>query len=172
MVNKKLDIIKDILYVLGILGCVTCALIAPGLSIALKDFFPNKSYSNPQIKRSFSRLKSKGYLKYAHNKHLGKWQLSLTEKGLKQRDYLMLHDLKIAPQKKWDKKYRLVLFDIPERNKYARDFFVYELKRMEFSKLQKSVWMHKFPCASEIDQITMHLRIRRFVKICTVDQLC
>jgi|SRR3989344_982166 len=43
--------------------------------------------------------------------------------------------------KKWDKKWRAVIFDMPERNRYERNFLRRELKWMGFKELQHSVWI-------------------------------
>ncbi|OGD29854.1 hypothetical protein A2833_01605 [Candidatus Azambacteria bacterium RIFCSPHIGHO2_01_FULL_44_55] len=53
----------------------------------------------------------------------------------------------------WDKKWRLVIFDIPEKRKIAREALRCKLKEMNFIKIQHSVWAVPFPCDKEINLI-------------------
>jgi len=43
--------------------------------------------------------------------------------------------------KPWDKKWRLVVFDIPEKNRLARDALRKKLKELGFAPLQRSTWI-------------------------------
>lgn len=43
--------------------------------------------------------------------------------------------------KKWDKKWRSVIFDIPESSRRSRNFLRKELKWMGFKELQHSIWI-------------------------------
>lgn len=48
-----------------------------------------------------------------------------------------------SENKDWDGKYRLVLFDIPEKNRVVRDNFRNKLKQLGFIGWQQSVWVGK-----------------------------
>ncbi len=54
---------------------------------------------------------------------------------------------------KWDKKWRLVLFDIPEKNRLTRDKLRKSLKRFGFKNLQRSAWISPLPTDKKIKQI-------------------
>lgn len=43
--------------------------------------------------------------------------------------------------KRWDRKWRLVIFDIEETSRSVRDLFRMKLKELGFAQLQKSVWI-------------------------------
>ena len=45
----------------------------------------------------------------------------------------------------WDKKIRVVVFDIPERKKCFRRWLTQELSLMQFERLQDSVYVGKWP---------------------------
>lgn len=55
--------------------------------------------------------------------------------------------LELAKSRRWDGKWRLLIFDIPEKVRGRRDFFRKELKSLGFFPLQKSVWVypHRLP---------------------------
>lgn len=59
--------------------------------------------------------------------------------------------MKLIPKKKWDRKWRLVLFDIPESIKKTRDALRRKLKHLGFLEFQKSVFVYPYPCRDEIN---------------------
>lgn len=65
---------------------------------------------------------------------------------------------------KWDKRWRLVIFDIPEKLKKVRDTLRYQLKRLGFVELQHSVFVLPFECKSEIEYIIEFYNIRKCVR--------
>lgn len=72
--------------------------------------------------------------------------------------------IKIKKPEKWDGKWRLVIFDIPESKKGARDSFRQKLKGLGFHELQKSVFVHPFECGDEIDFLIEVFELRPYVK--------
>jgi DNA-binding transcriptional regulator PaaX len=75
----------------------------------------------------------------------------LTEKGRKIAGWLQIDALKIRRPKIWDKKWRIVIFDISQLKKFYREAFRGKLKELGFYPLQKSVWIHPFDCQDEIE---------------------
>ena len=76
-----------------------------------------------------------------------KQDLILTDRGV-----WALEDLsfcQLIQHKKWDKKWRMVIFDIPEAKRPARDQIRRLLKDLGFLKLQISVWVHPLPCLEQ-----------------------
>jgi len=65
--------------------------------------------------------------------------------------WLQIDALKIKRPKKWDKKWRIIVFDISELKKLYRDAFRGKLKELGFYPLQKSVWICPFDCRDEIE---------------------
>lgn len=90
-------------------------------------------------------LREKGFLETSKTDQ-GKIIMKLTSKG---RDEMILK--KILEEKKWDGKYRVVIFDIPEKNRKLRNILRYKLKEWKFEPWQKSVWAGK-------KDVTKHLR--------------
>ncbi|KKS87871.1 MAG: hypothetical protein UV62_C0022G0003 [Parcubacteria group bacterium GW2011_GWC1_43_11] len=72
------------------------------------------------------------------------------------RDFLRKMDfdnLTLERTENWDKKWRLVIFDIPEKKKPAREVLREKLKDLGMKKLQHSIWITPFPCEKEINLI-------------------
>lgn len=60
----------------------------------------------------------------------------------------------IQPSSKyWDNKWRIVMFDIPEQSRSARDHIRRLLKELGFQQLQLSVWVHPLPCLDHFEKI-------------------
>lgn len=89
-------------------------------------------------------LEKQGYIKKYKSKKNS--ELLLTEKGMQKASKYIFNDWKIKPPKIWDKKWRLVIFDIPEEKKHLRNTVRDKLKSFGFLQLQKSVWVFPFDC--------------------------
>lgn len=53
-------------------------------------------------------------------------------------------------KRRWDKRWRIVLFDIPETERRRRDSFREKLKELGFGMIQKSVWISPYPFEDDI----------------------
>ena len=73
--------------------------------------------------------------------------------------------LKILKPKKWDRKWRFVIFDIPEDKREARDTFRDALKALEFEHIQKSVWVLPYPCRNEILRLCEDLEVSDYATL-------
>lgn len=73
------------------------------------------------------------------------------------------------PPLQWDGHWRLVIFDIPETNREARDHVRRLLKELGFRQLQLSVWIHPLPLLKAFKEIrsaygiTAHLHLLEIV---------
>lgn len=94
----------------------------------------------------------------------GNIKIVLSEEGRKQAEFYSIDDLKVEKPAKWDKNWRIVMFDIPENLKKVREAFRYHLKNLEFYEYQKSVFIHPFPCVEEISYIVEFYGIRKYVR--------
>ncbi len=92
-------------------------------------------------------------------------KMALTNKS---RAYSLKQRFKIVslknPQKRaWDKKWRIVLFDIPEKFRSKRDALRKKLKSLGFLEFQKSTFVYPFSCEDEIHFIINFLEIPEYV---------
>jgi DNA-binding transcriptional regulator PaaX len=89
--------------------------------------------------------------------------IQITKNGRKRLLEYNIDDLKIKIPKKWDKKWRIVSFDIPEKQKKAREALRHKLKELDFFPLQKSLFIFPYPCKNEIDFIAGIFQIENYV---------
>ena len=64
----------------------------------------------------------------------------------------------------WDGKWRLVVFDIPEKLRKGRDALRAKIKELGFYELQKSVFVFPYECRDEIDFIVEFFGLRKYVR--------
>ena len=73
---------------------------------------------------------------------------ALTDEGLAIVKTINLK-LKMAKRKKWDGKWRVIIFDIPEKLRGKRDLLRKELNNFGFMQLQRSVWAYPYKLPQE-----------------------
>ncbi|MBL7159131.1 CRISPR-associated endonuclease Cas2 [Candidatus Microgenomates bacterium] len=141
---------KEILYLLAGGGVLAACLVAPGLAMALKPFIYNgKGYQKSRLKQTLKRLKKQKLVEVVETKE--EMVVRITKKGKIRALRYKLDEMRIKKPKKWDKKWRIIIFDIPERRKGFRNIFRKYLRQLRLHHLQKSVYVYPFPCFDEIE---------------------
>jgi DNA-binding transcriptional regulator PaaX len=117
----------------------------------VNKWFKNKKYKNEgkRVYNAFYKLRREGCIDIKIKNH--QLYISLTEKGKRKANWLQIDALKIKEPKKWDGKWRLIMFDISQIKKTYREVFRGKLKELGFYPFQKSVWIHPFDCRDEIE---------------------
>jgi len=152
--KPKGEIVKDILKWLAVAGAVLITGSSPYFSHNLSQVFwkwlkNRKKYQKKKIYDTFWRLRKQGCIDIKKVDH--QFYIRLTKEGKKKAGWMQIDDLKIKKPKKWDEKWRIVIFDISHLKKFYRDLFRGKLKELGFYQLQKSVWIHPFDCRDEIE---------------------
>lgn len=90
----------------------------------------------------------------------GQVKVTLTKLG---KVKVLMYDLDRMKleQKGWDRKWRLVTFDIPTHQKRAREALRLKMRNLGFYPLQKSVYITPYACENEIDFICSVFEIDR-----------
>lgn len=128
-------------------------------------------YINDQsLKKAIKNLYESKLISIKENKD-GTVSVVLSKEGKNVALRYDLDNLKIKAMPIWDKKWRVVLFDIPERHKKAREALRWHLKKMGFFEFQKSVFVHPFKCYTEIEYLTEFYHIRPCVRIMRSDKI-
>ena len=80
-------------------------------------------------------------------------------------------NIKIRKPSHWDKKWRIVVFDIPEKKRIARDTLRREVKKIGFFEMQKSVWVFPYECEDAIDFLVELYEVRNYVRYLTTEKI-
>ncbi|MEK7071702.1 MAG: hypothetical protein AAB959_00225 [Patescibacteria group bacterium] len=142
---------KEILKYLLLVGAVGVAASSPYfIPQLIKNIGRQRRYNLNKIKsaNAFSYLKRRGLIEVERDGH--DVHIALTGEGKKRAGKYQIDDLEIKKPKRWDKKWRVVIFDVPHGDRVKRNAFRYKLKNFGFYSLQKSVWIYPFDCKGEI----------------------
>ena len=173
MNKKAFTIGKGILLVLGIGALAASVIVAPNIIqvIALIQKTSKKldKYQSRSLRITLQRLKEQKFITIGEQD--GKIIISITEKGKKRVLQYQIDDMKIAIPEKWDKKWRIVIFDIPNKKTLARNVLRDKLKELGFCLIQKSVWLYPYDCKDEIDFLKEVYEIRPFVKLAVAETI-
>lgn len=142
--------VKDILKLLAGGTVIALSFAFPTLPMAVAPFIVNsKRYRQSQFGQALKRLRKQKLVEIVHQN--GEPVVRITEEGRMRVLRYKLYEMEVKRPKSWDGKWRMVIFDIPEKYKRMREIFRNHLKLMEFYPLQKSVWVHPFPCFDEVE---------------------
>lgn len=154
--NKK-EMAKIILKTLLITGGIAVAATSPYFMSRLlpkvikyaRYRMRQKAYEKKRFYNAFYKLRRQGYIKMEYRgKQL---YISLTREGRKWAGKYQIDDLKIKKPGKWDKKWRVLIFDIDEKNKIKREALRGKLKELRLYPLQKSVWVCPYEFQKEVE---------------------
>lgn len=142
---------KTILIFLLVGGVLTVAAIAPNVFVAYGRSSKQRRYFNKsKFKQSINYLKRQKYIQIKKKEGEENFTIELTKLGAQKVVHNIFNGLKIKEPEKWDYVWRMVIFDIPERHRWAREGIREHLKTMGFYRIQKSAFVFPYPCYEEI----------------------
>ena len=97
--------------------------------------------------------------------------VEITQAGIKRALKYKLSELKVKKPDQWDKKWRVVIFDVPETKKSKRNYFRDNLKALGFYQLNKSVFIFPYSCFNEIEYLRQISGIGDEVTYLTADSV-
>ncbi|MDP3726744.1 MAG: hypothetical protein Q8Q96_00320 [bacterium] len=160
---------KDVLKVLAAGGIILATPAIPALPMILAHTYKAwKEISSRDLGRIIKRLEKQEMI--AIREKDGKTLIEITEKGRKRLLKYDFENIKLKAKKR-DGKWRLIIFDIPEGKKSARDVFRRKLLQMDCIRMQDSVFASAFPCRDEIDFLCHFLEISDFVTLVVLDKI-
>lgn len=122
-----------------------------------------------RIRKTFEQLRRERLLDITETKS-GETRMILSDKGQKKILEYKFEEMKIKIPDRWDGYWRMIIFDIPEHLKTARNALRTKLNELGFHQLQKSVWIHPYECRDEINFIIEFFNIRPYVKMAEATQ--
>lgn len=78
---------------------------------------------------------------------------------------------KIKRSKKWDKKWRIVIFDIPEKDRIFREILRKHLRSLGFMRLQNSVFVSIYPSERLIINLARLYSAESYVRVITASYI-
>lgn len=153
------------------------------LDFAVYSFYaPGKGHYRRRAIEDYERWRIQDGNRFSHNLYYLKKQrlirsfvtnkknyLELTPKGIDRIKCYFIKKAKIERKKRWDGKWRVVIFDIREDKRTKRDCIRKWLKNLGIIELQKSVYVYPFDFKKELDLMVGLLILFRGVKYMVCD---
>lgn len=117
--------------------------------------FP-KSRFNHELKR----LQKRKYI--ALQKDGDGFILRLTKLGRQRLRRIKIEELRLQRKGRWDGRWRLFIFDIPETERTARDLIRMKLKSLGLYNIQRSTFVYPYDCRRELDLVAGHYKVSRY----------
>lgn len=164
--RRKANVRSYVLGAVAVAGVVGLAVVAPNALILLRAAgIKPHARQEEVIKRSTRELVQKGFLEWKDDR------VRLTPRG--RHAYEMEQAtmrLKNAPRR-WDRKWRMFIFDIPERRKKARHMIRQKMLEVGFVRVQDSVWAYPYDCEDFAALLKADLKIGKDLLYLIVDTM-
>ena len=163
---RRTEMQEAILSTIETAGALGIALIAPQVLGALSKLGMLPSLrKNETVKSSSSRLRKRGLIKFENGYY------SLTNGGVSILRRWQMADYHIVKPKRWDHKWRIIIFDIPEKKKKARDRIRQIFKSAGFIRLQDSVWVYPYDCEDVVGLLKTELGVGKNILYIIADRI-
>lgn len=126
-------------------------------------------YGIPELKKTslsqaLKRLRERGLIDFVDDQKLA---YRLTDNGKQEAVWESIKN----DNKKWDGKWRIVIFDVPEKRRVARDLLRENLKKWGFVAWQQSVWVTKKDCLKPLSNFIKSVGISDWVIVLESDKV-
>ena len=161
MKNKAGQMVKKILEGFLVAGEIMMVAMEPRAIYTLSDTLSRydrykcrqerdraKNEEMKKFRNAFYYLRKKGLIDIEYRGN--QMYFSLTDEGKKKAGKYKINDLKIKAAKNWDKKWRVLIFDIEDKHKAKREALRGKIKELGLYQLQKSVWVCPYEFKKEM----------------------
>lgn len=174
--EKKYARVKDILKLVGAGAFLAASVVMPNLPLVLKPFLNNrkdyevwKRFNIRYLKRTLRRLEQQKLVEFGEEE--GMQVIKITNGGRRRILKYGIDELAIEKPRSWDRKWRLVSYDVPTKLRSLCQVFREYLLAWGFYPLHKSVFLHAYPCENHIEFLREYLGIGEYVRIFTVSKI-
>lgn len=169
--RRKGYIQQAILATIALSGVVLVAAIAPNAPAALTKLPSIKrAQLRARYRTALGRLAALGCVTF--EKRDGKSYARITEDGSKRLAFeLEKNKLDLSKKRRWNGRWRVVIFDVPERRRKTRDRLRILMQQLGFVHLQDSVWVFPYDCEDFITLLKAELKIGTAVLYMVVEEI-
>ena len=174
--------VKAIVGLLGVGTFLAASIVFPGLPIVAKtimdehkDWKREKQFKEwnrfnlGRLRQILKRLREQKDVKVTEKD--GEQIVILTKRGKTKYLKYRLEEMIINKPPRWDGKWRLIIYDISILRRNQQELFRQTLKKLEFLKLQNSVYLYPYPCYDEVEFLRQYYDIGEEVIILEVAHL-
>lgn len=165
--TRRRNMQKLVLETVAVAGLVSVALVAPNVLGAMGKLglLPSRRQQE-SINAARTRLLKKGLLKRD-----ARGFLRLTPQGQKTLEKMRVFENGLPRPRRWDKKWRVLTFDIPYYRRGLGEKVRRGLQAAGFALFQKSVWIYPYDCEDFIALLKADLKIGKDMRYLIVDSI-
>lgn len=158
---EKGELAKKILLTVVGVAVVGTVLVLPGMAILLKMFNVDGARERGRLMRAIKRLEQQKVI--SRRIKNGEEEFVVTKYGKDCIDKYLVTDLNIPREKKWDGKWRVLMFDIPEKERRGRTRrdVSRQLRNIGMQAVQNSVFVSPFPCKEQIEAVINFFKVKK-----------
>lgn len=175
--EQKYAPVKRVLTLLGLGAGLAISLAAPGAARAFlplkrsreESFRKFKEFNYCFLMRTLKRLEKE---KLVRRKEEGtRTVFTITAQGKRRILKYAVEDLKIEKPPRWDGRWTLVSYDVPEKQGFLRDYLRRTLRSLGFYPFHESLFLHAYPCQKEVEFLREYFGVAANVRIFHVDRI-
>lgn len=123
--------------------------------------FVDENYKKQNLYASVNKMMSTDYIEKIIKNGESVFRITNLGKNYLSRDFPLIN----LKNKKWDGRWRVVIFDIPEKIRWVRNSFRQKLNELGFGMVQKSVWISPHPFEDDIREFIKSLNLENNVLV-------
>lgn len=162
--------VREVLRVVAAAGVVGMIFLVPGAAPGFAALFGLTRYRDWEVNQVVKKLSRQKYISIVENDD-GTITVKITKSGFTRALSYELDTMRILPPKRWDRKWRVVIFDIPEKYKDLRNAFRERLRQLGLYQLQESVYVSPYPCFDEVEFLRELYGVAFTTKYLLVDRI-
>jgi DNA-binding transcriptional regulator PaaX len=164
--RQRTNLKKAILKTLYTTGVISLALLAPNvLGVIAKSARGISSRQGESIHAARKRLVAQGLIAVTDGK------LRITSRGERELRLLDAGSFRLKKPKRWDGRWRVLIFDIPEKRRALRFKLRKSLVSAGFVRVQDSVWLYPYECEDFTALLKADFRVGKELLYMIVDSL-
>lgn len=148
---KRNEALKIALRAVATVGVLTIAATSPYfLTNFVRNYFKDASDSRKKkaLTRAFDYARRRQFI--AWDEKDDKIYVTLLEEGRRKIQEYNFDEMALPQKRRWNGKWHIIIFDIPEKKKAAREALREKFQDLGMVMLQKSAWVWPYECRNEI----------------------
>ncbi len=171
-IRTRANIQKIVLQTIAAAGFMSVALLAPN-ALRMLSLFDRGSRrkKNPLylVNSAFEKLVAKGFVSF---ETVGEHKrVRITPEGKLALAHMIARSPDSRKHKRWDKRWRMVIYDIREEKRRTRVRLQETLRTFGFQKLQASVWVYPYECEELVTLLKADFKIGSEVLYVIVERI-